>query len=163
MILPTNKGRATVLLDREDYEWKMNDILNDEKMYKKLNKDPAPALERWMNVLLLDLNKKGAIPQLYERLRSSAGRNPLLYGLLKIHKPNIPLHPIVSMQSPMYQLSKHISDLLSPLVGQSSSAVHNSKEFTKFITSQTLLEDEVLVSFDTVSLFTNRSSHQCCS
>ena len=69
----------------------MNDILNDEKMYKKLNKDPAPALERWMNALLLDLNKKGAIPQLYERLRS---RNPLLYGLLKIHKPNIPLHPI---------------------------------------------------------------------
>ena len=42
-----------------------------------------------------------------------------------------------------------------PLVGQSPSAVRNSKEFAQFITSQTLSDDEVLVSFDVVSLFTN--------
>ncbi len=66
------------------------------------------------------------------------------------------MRPIVSfMQSPTYQLSKHISDLLSPLVSRSSSAVRNSKEFTKFIASQMLSDDEVLVSFDVVSLFTN--------
>ena len=132
-------------------------MLSDEKTYKKLKRDPAPALERRMNALLLNLNRKGAIPQkLYERLRSSAGQNPLLYGLPKIHKPNVPLRPIVSfVQSPTYQLSKHISDLLSPLVGLSPSAVRNSKEFARFIASQTLEDDEVLVSFDVVSLFTN--------
>ena len=42
---------------------------------------------------------------------------PLLYGLLKIHKPDSPLKPIASfIQSPSYQLSKHLARILSPLV-----------------------------------------------
>ena len=53
-----------------------------------------------------------------------------------------------------YQLSKHLSLLLSPLVGNSPSAVRDSRDFTTFIAEQGLSEDEVLVSFD-VSLFTN--------
>ena len=74
----------------------------------------------------------------------------------KIDKPNVPLRPIVSfVQSPRYQLSKHIPDLLSPLVGLSPSAVHNSMEFVQFIVSQTPSDDEVVVSLDMVSLFTN--------
>ena len=134
MILPADKGRATVLLDREEYDQQIVDMLSDEKTYRKINKDPAPALERRMNALLLGLHRKGTIPKkLYEKLRSSAGQNPLLYGLPKIHKPGVPLRPIVSfVQSPTYQHSKHISDLLSPLVGQSPSAVRNSKEFAVY-------------------------------
>ena len=74
-------------------------------------------------------------------------------GLPKIHKVGVPLRPIGSFgQSPMYQLSKH---LLSPLVGKSPSSVKNSKEFATFISEQTLQSDEVLVSFDVTSLFTN--------
>lgn len=79
-----------------------------------------------------------------------------MYGLPKIHKVDVPLRPIASfVQSPTYQLSKHLSTLLSPLVGNSSSAVKNSKEFATFIREQTLQSDEVLVSFDVKSLFTN--------
>ena len=58
------------------------------------------------------------------------------------------------MTSPTYQLSKYLSSILSPLVGKTSSAVKNSKDFADFISSQQL-EKEVLVSFDVVSLFTN--------
>lgn len=44
-----------------------------------------------MNALLLSLQRAGKIPlQLYKHLRSSAGKIPLLYGLPKIHKPDIP-------------------------------------------------------------------------
>ena len=112
-------------MDRNEYDRKMQEMLGDDQTYKKLKKDPAPALERKMNALLLSMNKKGSIPdKLYEMLRSSAGRNPLMYGLPKVHKPNIPMRPIVSfVQSPTYQLSKHLSDLLSSLVGQSPSNV----------------------------------------
>ena len=43
---------------------------------------------------------------------------------------------------------------LVPLVGNSEHHVRNSTDFAKCITTQTLKEDEVLVSFDVVSLFT---------
>ena len=157
VILPADKGNATVVMDREEYDRKMQEMLDDEQTYRRLKKDPAPALERRMNALLLSMNRKGSIPdKLYEMLRSSAGRNPLLYGLPKVHKPNVPMRPIVSfVHSPTYQLSRHLSDPLSPLVGQSPSAIRNSKEFADFITTQILTDDELLVSFDVVSLFTN--------
>ena len=74
----------------------------------------------------------------------------------KVHKEGVPLRPIVSfIGSPTYNLSKHLSKLLSPLVGTSSSAVRNSRDFVNFISTQTIEDDECLVSFDVVSLFTN--------
>ena len=80
----------------------------------------------------------------------------MLYGLPKVHKPDVPLRPIVSfVNSPTYHLSKHLVGLLSPLVGNSSSHVKNSIEFAAFISKQRLEPDHVLVSFDVVSLFTN--------
>ena len=146
-----------MLLDRDEYDKKIEGMLDDHLTYEKIKRDPAPALERRMNAKLLALNRKGSIPdRLYGRLRSSNGKTPRLYGLPKIHKPGVPLRPIASfVHSPTYQLSKHLSQLLSPLVGRSPSAVRNSKEFATFITGQSLSDDEVLVSFDIVSLFTN--------
>ena len=91
----------------------------------------------------------------YRRLRSSAGGVPRLYGLPKIHKPGIPLRPIVSfVLSPTYELSKFLASLLSPCVGLTNHHVKNSGQFTQFITTQTLTDTDVLVSFDVVSLFT---------
>ena len=157
MILPADKGNATVVMNNDEYESKVTSMLKDEQTYKELKKDPAPALERKMNAKLLSLNREGSIPDvLYTRLRSSCGKTPLLYGLPKVHKPNVPLRPIASfIQSPTYQLSKHLSLILSPLVGKSPSAVKNSQEFAIFIKEQSLHSEEVLVSFDVVSLFTN--------
>ena len=129
-------------------------MLADDKTYQPVEKDPTLPLERKMNALLLQLKKKGSIDQnLYNRLHSSGGSTPLLYGLPKIHKPDVPLRPIV--QSPMYQLSKHLTHILSPLIGNTESNVLNSVEFATFMHTRTVHDDEVLVSFDVVSLFTN--------
>jgi len=41
---------------------------------------------------------------------------PRLYGLSKVHKPNIPLRPIVSaIHSPTYNLSRFLAQTLQPL------------------------------------------------
>ena len=110
VIIPADKGRATVVLDRSTYDQKIQTLLSDEDTYRRLSKDPAPALERYMNDLLRSLKKShasytsGSIvrqenlllaisSQLYSRLHSSAGK-PLLYGLPKIHNPDVPLWPI---------------------------------------------------------------------
>ena len=109
-------------------------LLADQKFYKVLDKDPTSSTERKMNAALLGLKKNGTIPELlYHRLTSSDGHIPLLYRLPKIHKPAIPLRPIVSFMSSLtYAFSKHLAQALSPLVGNSSSFVSSSSEFLFF-------------------------------
>ena len=82
-------------------------ILKDESTYHPLEKDPTPALEKRMNSTLMNLKRSGRLPdRVYTHLRSSAGRTPLLYGMPKVHKQDVPLRPIVSfVSSPMYRLS----------------------------------------------------------
>ena len=58
------------------------------------------------------------------------------------------------MTSPTYPLSKILIGVLDAMVGQTSSYVKNSKSFAEFITMQVLTNEEILVSFDVISLFT---------
>ena len=78
---------------------------------------------------------------MYHHLSLSSGVTPQIYGLPVRFKLGIPLRPIVSfISSPMYNLSKFLVKILSPLVGNSEHQVRNSADF---------------VSFDAKSLFTN--------
>ena len=56
-----------------------------------------------------------------------------------------------------YQLSKHIDSLISPLAGKTDSHVKNSKHFVEVMAGLRVEEDEMLISFDVTSLFTNVS------
>ena len=79
----------------------------------------------------------------------------MFYGLPKLHKENTPLQPIVSFTgSPIHNLSKDLARILSELTGKNDHHVRNSKDFPKFITSITINDDQQMVSFDVVSLFT---------
>ena len=92
VVLPADKGRATVVMDVVEYNRKMNSLLTDLKTYKKLARDPTSCLERRMYAMLMQLKKLGSITSsLYDKLRSSAGQLPLLYGLPKVHKQKVPL------------------------------------------------------------------------
>ena len=134
----------------------LDGMLGDTCTYKKLNKDPTPALQRKMNQQLLVLKRKKELSEpVYNELRCSSGEIPRIYGLPKIHKAGNPLRPIVSfLTSPTYNLSKHLAKVLDPLVGNTLSAVRNSYEFSEFVRTQVLDEAERLISFDVISLFT---------
>ena len=89
------------------------------------------------------------------KLKSSDSRAPRLYGLPKIHKTNVPLRPIVSfIESSTYGLSKKLAEILSHSVGKSDRNVKNSYEFVEFLSGLTIESNEIMVSFDVVSLFT---------
>ena len=55
MMLPTDNGRATVVMNKTDYDTKVKTMLADASTYKPLPKDPTPSLQRQMNALLLSL------------------------------------------------------------------------------------------------------------
>jgi len=78
-----------------------------------------------------------------------------LYGLPKLHKEKIHFRPIVSFTgSPSYGLAKELSSLLKPLIGKSKHHVRKSSDFLSSVNHELLQTDEIMVSFDVVSLFT---------
>ena len=97
VILPVDKGQVTILMDKTDYNDKMDALVNDKQTYEVLKRDPRPALQRKLNKKLLTLKKADKIDfRRYNRLRCSVPQPPKLYGLPKLHKPNIPMRPTVS-------------------------------------------------------------------
>ena len=102
------------------------------------------------------LEAQNLIPkELARRLKTTSGVSPKLCALLKIHKPNVPVRPIVwSIGSPTYQLTKYVTTLINLLTGQTSSFIMNSENFVEFVKNIHLQPSEVTVSFDIKLLFT---------
>ena len=93
--------------------------------------------------------------QLYYRLRCRVPQSAKLYGLPKLHKPNIPMRSIVSFcGSPTYQLSKHLTSVLKPLSDESRHKLQATGNFIDAIKTVQIPDDHKLVSFDVKSLFT---------
>ena len=82
---------------------------------------------------------------------------PRMYGLPKIHKPDVPLRPILSMRgSAQYDLSKWLCELLKPVEKYyGGRCVKDSFKFSEAVRSARLPTDGYMCSFDVVSLFTN--------
>ena len=144
--------------------------LESDKIHKITDKrrKPTSSTEKSLNRLLLqikdqpaphDSSKKQLEPKLYYKLHSTDSTPASFYGLPKIHKENVPLRPIMSaIGSPIYELSKYLANILSPLQN-SKYTVKISASFVKKIRTLSMDPDEILVSFDVVSLFTCIPTH----
>ena len=163
-ILKADKGNATVILDRLEYDNNILALLNTST-YKELKRDPTANIERKICSKLSGFKKAGILSQtLHNCLRPSATVCPKFYGLPKIHKPNVPLRPIVaSIGSPTYALAKYLAEILKPVVGKTEHHVVNSKEFVTKMEQIRLGKNDILVSFDVVSLFTNVPVEEACN
>ncbi|XP_064458887.1 uncharacterized protein LOC135369161 [Ornithodoros turicata] len=157
VILPADKGKATVVLNRDDYDSKMESILQDRSHFSELSGDPTAASERKIVAALRKLRTKKLITDsLYWKLFTSDGATPKIHGLPKVHKNNCPLRPIVSfIGSPSYNVSKFLAELLAPLVYKNDRSVKNSAEFCELIRDIRIDDGDVMMSFDVISLFTN--------
>ena len=166
-IVPADKGRAVVVMNTNDYDNKISDLLNDEKTYLKITdkrKNPTNKVEQDLNKMLRSIKsdsseKDNDVSQidekLYNHLHSSSASPATFYGVPKIHKLDVPLRPITSSISFLtYNLSKHLVVILSPLV-KGKYTVRNSADFSERIKDLTIAVDEVMVSFDVISLFTS--------
>lgn len=154
--IPADKGNATVRMVVIIYEEKMATIVDDENTYKVLKRDPTTRVENTVADVVKRQYKLGHISvELKDRLIPSYSNPPQMYGLPKVHKPDLPLRPIVSsLEAPTYNLAKEMARILTPLAGNTDSYVKNSIEFADRIRKMELDGDDRLVSFDVVSLFT---------
>ena len=109
IILPADKGKSTVILDKNEYEEKVNNMLADKKTYEELPDDPTPKYKRKLVSILTSLKKEGKISEAkYKELYPTAENVPRLYCTPKIHKPGTPLRPIVDYTSTTGLLPGHL-------------------------------------------------------
>lgn len=154
-ILPADKGNATVVLDTNTYNDKINTLIG-EGHYTKLTKDPTQTIENKIRTILF--KHKHEFTDLERRLLTPHySKPPHFYGLPKIHKPNIPLRPIVSsIGAPCEKLSKYLLKIITPLSGNTDTYIKNTMHFLEKLNDvSTINSGDLLVSFDVVSLFTN--------
>ena len=92
--------------------------------YKKVTKDP---LKKLVRDVTMAIKKSSLDKETKKRITPKNVIMPRIYGLPKIHKTSIPLRPIVNtIQSPTYDLAKHLAKTLKPLVEKSFSFIKDS-------------------------------------
>ena len=156
MCLPPDKGRGVVVMDRQDYNEKVTQMLDDKSTYEMLTSDPTARFKKRLVSMLTRLHQdKKITDQQKWHLYPTMEIIPRLYCTPKIHKPNTPLRPIVDYTNSIaYNLSRSLADILAPMIGKSSHHVENIKDLTKSLRDFQLQETETFVSFDVTSLFT---------
>jgi hypothetical protein len=141
-----------MVLDESTYKERIFSLLQSGT-YKILSKDPMSQIERKIQQLHTKHKTRKLTPY--------HSKPPQLYDLPKIHRRDIPLRPIVSsINSPCYALTKFLHKILSPLIGNTSSFVKISEYFIKSIKDINLQNEDCLLSFDVVGLFTNVSMEE---
>ncbi len=160
-ITRADKGEKTVILSPEAYHDKCMEHLNDQTVYKPIRRSLLSkthgrihsVLQPLVNVKRLLFSEKQKLNPSKEKVR-----DPYFYGLVKTHKINKPLRPIVSNRDTVaHPMAKYLAQTLSSLLGLSPTHLWNSMDFKSNINEIEFPKDATLASFDVSSLFTNVS------
>nr|VZI11611.1 unnamed protein product [Spirometra erinaceieuropaei] len=144
--LPADKGRSTVVMDKAEYCKKLGNLLMVKEAYAPSTVSEFKKLVNSINKTIGKLRKVGALTR-REALAAKASDAAMarFYGLPKVHKPGVPLRPIVSLRG--------TPNLWA--VKDSEWTVKSVEEFLVRIKRLEVEADEVMVSFDVISLFTS--------
>ena len=161
VIVQPDKGNGVIVLDREVYNKKLYEIINDVTKFKKLKKDETIKRQGSLQRFLLTLKKEGFFSdQVYEKIYPRGSMPSRLYGNPKMHKVKSageipPLRPIVSsIGAYNYMLAKYLGKELAPHICVEFSCT-DTFTFVNEIQTAGINKDSFIVSYDVVSLFTN--------
>lgn len=154
-----DKGAGWVIMEKSNYIEKLETILADPAKFQCIphERDQTAQIESRMVQLLKSLKNRNLLPQtLYNQLIPTGSQPPRLYGLPKVHKPNLPLRPVIDMSSsPYHAVAQWIVHLLEPVRKcVSKYSVKDTFDFVQTIDHVNASESS-LISLDVESLFTN--------
>ncbi|XP_062714162.1 uncharacterized protein LOC134290945 [Aedes albopictus] len=156
LVLKSDKGNKTVLMEASEYRQKMLELLEDRNTYNPINADPTSRFEKQNNSIVKRLRNLDLIDERTSRqLMKHNAVCPRIYGQPKAHKPGLPLRPVVpNITAPSYSLSKFVGKIFQrSLVSRYN--IRDSFEFCEFINNVTLPDEHVLISLDVKALFTS--------
>lgn len=166
-VVNSDKGQKTVLMTKETYREKMHEHLSDRNVYIPIhnnNSDINNVLKRRNNNLIEELYVKGQLTKPEKnQLTVSDCIPPRIYGTFKTHKPNLPIRPVISsVNTATRPLCDKIQSILACLP-LNEMDVKNSDTFKERIENVGLENNEVCISLDVVSLYTNINQKEAIS
>lgn len=157
-VINSDKGQKTILMTKDEYHQKLRAHLDDRTTYTpyKSKKDLNKLIETKTNNLLKDLlNTKQITPEDYHSLEAVNTVPPRIYASIKSHKTGFPIRPIVStINAPTSKMAKYLNNILSQ-ANDHKYDIRNSFEFKEKIIDFKIRQNDILASFDIISLFTN--------
>ncbi|UYV76498.1 SMARCD2 [Cordylochernes scorpioides] len=113
VITKSDKGNQTVILDSADYKKKMMDILTDEDTFKPISEKEKTLLKKSFKKSLINLkNTKTITADQFAQFTGSLDKNAYIYGSPKMHKPGVPLRPIIAYHlSPAFPMAKYLKTI----------------------------------------------------
>ena len=113
IVRKADKSNSFVIMNKSDYNEKIDKILSDETKFKKISHDPIVNLKKKLNLLIDNVNAAQG-PHHMQKLVGHF-KPGYIYGTAKIHK-NIndpPLRPIISnIGSPTYSVAQQLNSKL---------------------------------------------------
>lgn len=116
VVVKSDKGNKTVVMNRSEYEEKMENMVTDKETYVELADDPTLRYEKLVNEMFDRWYENGKMT--FEETRDMKAHNtvaPGIYGLVK-DKEGRPLRPVVSTT---YKLSKMLASIFTKAIGKS--------------------------------------------
>lgn len=157
LLLPSDKGRQSVIITKDEYNEKAQLILGDTQQYQVLKNFSISSRNSLFNRKLKDILCPD-YTQFYKSVLTTEAPAPRWYGLPKLHKPDVPLRPIVSMiGSVSYKLAKCLARMIAPLKGfylPKHQAI-DACSFRNEILQHQINPDEELASLDVESMYTS--------
>ena len=157
-----DKGKGIVIMEKDEYNNKMMEILNDKNTFKIVESDETLAQEDRLIRKLKQLKTDGFITEKeYKFCRPTGSQPARIYGLPKIHKVGKPLRPIVSSIGTFnYKLAKLLANKLDHL-RKTDTIIKNTFTFVDELLSLKYNNSEIkMISFDISNLFTNVPLHR---
>ena len=163
IIQKSDKGNSVVIVQRQHYLEKMNDILSVQKKFNKVSLKDDTLLNFAINqekhvdkVFKKFVESKIMTEKTRKSLKPVSTRPGIMYGSCKAHKASVgnclPFRPILSaLNTPTYKLAKFLVPILKPLT-TNEFTVKDSFHFAEEIVDQQHLFMSIL---DVASLFTN--------
>ncbi|XP_065559605.1 uncharacterized protein LOC136026830 [Artemia franciscana] len=149
--------RGKGFLNETEYVSKSLNLLSDNKVYEKVDVNAVKVAYDNVKKALDNLSLTNRInDKLYQTLLPVRPVIPRFYGVPKIHKPDIPLRPIIStVGSATQKLERYLAGILRSITLSSKHTIRNTKEVVDKLNSINIGENTTMCSFDVVSLFTS--------
>lgn len=155
LILRSDKGKHTVVALKEDYFSKLRQLILSTDDYCLVEKIDLVGLENANNQFIDRLFTVGALKD-KSRYIDRCTLMAQMYGLIKIHKKGFPVRPITSAcGAPGFKLAGFFAEILSKIFCETGYHVKNSLMTSELLQDVTIDNNDIIVSFDVVSMFTN--------
>ena len=119
--MPADKGKATVILNKDEYIQKVREVIDDDSKYRILRRDPTVKTENRISHALKHLQK-----YIDDTLLDHLTPTPTLHSCTVYQRST-------KMAYPCYRLAKELAWILSPFAGHNGYTVKNSTTFAEML------------------------------